>query len=157
MPAIKRYLGLDLSKLIIWRIKTTTHIIETLQDGHPGREIDFQRYNGYSLPRPLRRQMGTFHMAISFQVIMHILEQSLFLSYMAKLFTASHSYVLVQSDDIPHERVNHMRGWRFTGWIKANATDWLLHSKTLVSKFCPEEHCSRQGDALWLYVHKNHR
>ena len=124
---VKEYVGVDISRAAAERARD--HIREQFgpASAEPlaeGREVTFHDYDGFSLPAAVAQR--TFDVVISLSVMMHLLEGELFSAYMRHLFLLSHQYVIIQGDNVDAPRVNHMRGWRFTDWIRREAVDWGL-------------------------------
>ena len=73
----------------------------------------------------LPTQIGEFDLAISLDVIYHLVENSVFDTYMCRLFESSQRYVIIYSSN--HDaftQAPHVRHRKFTTWIAKNATDW---------------------------------
>ncbi len=75
-------------------------------------------------------QHRTFHtaeLALSLDVIYHLVEDEIYESYMSKLFASAEKYVIIYSYNFEkHYPSKHERGRRFTDWVDENATDWQL-------------------------------
>lgn len=70
---------------------------------------------------------GKFDLALSLDVIYHLVENSVFDAYMQQLFASSQRYVIIYSSN--HDALTqaaHVRHRKFTPWIAKNATDWQL-------------------------------
>jgi len=70
-------------------------------------------------------------LALSLDVIYHLLEDETFEQYMARLFSAARRIVAVYADDVDDEawpglRWDEVRHRRFTPWVAAHAPDWRL-------------------------------
>lgn len=69
-------------------------------------------------------------LALSLDVILHLVEDRVFERHMRQLFEASTSYVAVFSSDQDDLRSEpHVRHRRFTRWIEANQPSWKLISR----------------------------
>lgn len=70
-------------------------------------------------------------LALSLDVIYHLVEDAVFEAYMHALFAAAGRYVIVYSsnllEDVPDPHVKHRK---FTDWIAANCPQWLLAQYT---------------------------
>ena len=67
--------------------------------------------------------------AMSLDVIYHLVEDDVFDSYMQRLFDAAKRFVVIYSsnyDAPPTARAEHVRHRRFTDWIDAHRPDWRL-------------------------------
>jgi hypothetical protein len=79
-------------------------------------------YQAEALPKDL----GTFDLALSLDVIYHLVEDSVFDAYMRRLFAAAQQHVIIYSsnyDDVETPGP-HVRHRKFTAWIAENARDW---------------------------------
>jgi SAM-dependent methyltransferase len=79
----------------------------------------------FYLASALPKNVGQFDLAVSLDVIYHLVEDQVFDSYMRSLFARSHQYVAVYSSN-RDERTQalHVRHRKFTSWIAKNAPDW---------------------------------
>jgi hypothetical protein len=64
-------------------------------------------------------------LALSLDVIYHLVEDDIYEQYMRSLFEAADHFVIIYSDneDSPGE-ASHLRHRRFTDWIESNKPDW---------------------------------
>jgi len=72
--------------------------------------------------------IGEFDLAISLDVIYHLVEKSVFDAYMRRLFDSSQRYVVIYSSN--HDALTpatHVRHRKFTAWIARNRTAWQQH------------------------------
>jgi SAM-dependent methyltransferase len=66
-------------------------------------------------------------LALSLDVVYHLIEDSIFEAYMTHMFDAAHRYVVVYTtngdirDDAPH-----VRHRRFSSWVESNRPQWCL-------------------------------
>lgn len=67
-------------------------------------------------------------LALSLDVIFHLIEDEIFESYMRHLFSSSMKFVIIYSSnmDIKRREIDHVRHRRFTDWIKTNLPEWEL-------------------------------
>jgi hypothetical protein len=68
-------------------------------------------------------------LALSLDVIYHLIEDDVFETYMRTLFESSNRYVIIYSSDSDDNRGyegTHVRHRRFTGWIQQNLPHWNL-------------------------------
>jgi SAM-dependent methyltransferase len=69
--------------------------------------------------------IGKFDMAMSLDVIYHLVENSVFDTYMRRLFDSSRRYVVIYSSDFDaFTQAPHVRHRKFTTWIAKNVQDW---------------------------------
>jgi len=66
-------------------------------------------------------------LALSLDVIYHLIEGEVFDSYMTKLFKSAERYVIIFAYDfVKNYNSKHERGRKFTAWIETNAPSWVL-------------------------------
>lgn len=66
-------------------------------------------------------------LALSLDVVYHLVEDSVFESYMHKLFDSAERFVIVYSSNKDQSWPNeHVRHREFTKWVAANRPDWRL-------------------------------
>jgi hypothetical protein len=68
-------------------------------------------------------------LALSLDVVYHLVEDQVFEAYMQLLFAASNGYVIIYSsdtDDNEEYESRHVRHRKFSRWIEQNATCWKL-------------------------------
>jgi O-antigen/teichoic acid export membrane protein len=68
-------------------------------------------------------------LAMSLDVIYHLVEDEVFEDYMRRLFDASQRWVIVYSsnhDDTDRAEAAHVRHRQFTRWVEHNRPDWVL-------------------------------
>jgi hypothetical protein len=106
------YLGLDVSSTAISRCK---EIFKS------DRHKSFRLTSGYS--------GETADLALSLDVIYHLVEDNVFEHYMQMLFRASNRYVILYSSDSDDNwdcEGTHVRHRKFTKWVKENLPNWAL-------------------------------
>lgn len=69
-------------------------------------------------------------LALSLDVIYHLIEDDIYDRYMAHLFNAADRFVIVYSTDDDWKTEGHVRERRFTDWVSDNAVTWRLREKT---------------------------
>jgi cyclopropane fatty-acyl-phospholipid synthase-like methyltransferase len=69
-------------------------------------------------------------LALSQEVIFHLVEDEVYERYMSQLFAAASRLVLVCSSDRDEAVTKHLRHRRFTAWVTANHPDWSLAEHT---------------------------
>jgi hypothetical protein len=68
-------------------------------------------------------------LALSLDVIYHLLEDSVFDGYMRKLFESATKFVIIYSSNIDATwSASHVRHRQFTRWVEENKPDWHLLS-----------------------------
>lgn len=109
MLNIKNYIGFDVSKTIIERLKNNfSH--DTTKSFFQFEEYKFQK-------APL---------SMSIDVIFHLIEDHVFEKYMCALFSSSTRYIIIYSSNIEESNdiSTHVRHRKFTKWINDNAQNW---------------------------------
>jgi len=81
----------------------------------------------FHFAQALPETLGTFDLALSLDVIYHLIEDLVFDGYMQNLFGYSHAYVIIYSSnhDLPTNEP-HVRHRNFTRWVLENAVGWEL-------------------------------
>lgn len=118
-------------------------------DGNQVSLSRYPRYTGYDVsPKAValcRKRFAadptrTFHaigdyagetadLALSLDVIYHLVEDAVFEAYMRTLFQASRRFVIVYSSDTTDNEGfagTHVWHRKFTGWVEANLPEWRL-------------------------------
>lgn len=72
-----------------------------------------------------------FDLSMSLDVIFHLVEDEVFHAYMARLFDASRSYVIIYSSDFDDsgEFGAHVRNRDFKPWVAQNAPEFVLERR----------------------------
>lgn len=66
-------------------------------------------------------------LAISLDVIFHLIEDDVYNEYMRRLFTSSNKYVCIYSSDVEEQTAIHVKHRKFTAWIENNLNgQWEL-------------------------------
>jgi SAM-dependent methyltransferase len=69
--------------------------------------------------------LGTFDLALSLDVIYHLVEDRVFEEYMSRLFSFSRSYVVIYASNYDaRTQALHVRHRKFTAWIDKKAPEW---------------------------------
>lgn len=71
----------------------------------------------------------TADLALSLDVIFHLVEDAVFETYMARLFGASKRLVVIyasNTDDNPDDQPPHVRHRKFSAWVDEKRPDWQL-------------------------------
>jgi SAM-dependent methyltransferase len=70
---------------------------------------------------------GGYDLALSLDVIFHLVEEAVYESYMRDLFSAAERFVIIYASNEESSRpAPHVRHRRFTGWIVQHAPEWDL-------------------------------
>lgn len=116
-------------------------------DGNQLRLADYPAYTGFDVAQPCidscramfapdatktfanvtEYRSETAELALSLDVIYHLIEDGTYDAYMRRLFGAAKRYVMIYSscEESPGTAV-HVRHRRFTDWIEENAPGWRL-------------------------------
>jgi hypothetical protein len=81
----------------------------------------------FYLADSIPKDIGVFDLALSLDVIYHLVENSVFDTYMRRLFSYSRSFVIIYAsnhDALTH--ASHVRHRKFSGWVEQNARNWQL-------------------------------
>lgn len=112
---VPRYVGLDVSR-------TAVESCISRFAGDPDKS--FFWYDS----RFFHDNQGIFSadLALSLDVIYHLVEDITFHTYMRRLFSSARRYVLIYSSDIDGLRYTqrHVRDRKFSDWIEQNEPDW---------------------------------
>src|SRR5262245_7900216 len=106
------YIGFDVSSAAILRCKELFK-----SDAHKSFRL-MSEYRG-----------ETADLALSLDVIYHLVEENIFEHYMRTLFMASNRYVIIyssNSDDNHGYEGTHVRHRKFTRWVEQNLANWNL-------------------------------
>lgn len=106
-----RYLGLDVSETAISRCR---------KKFHKKRNYTFELMDNYSIEY--------FDLALSLDVIYHLVEDDVFDRYMVDLFSSASKYVLIYSSDFDTEGNAHVRHRKFSNWVSTQQPDFQLIS-----------------------------
>ena len=72
--------------------------------------------------------LGRFDLALSLDVIYHLVEDSVFEAYMRQLFALSRRYVVIYASNQAQATASpHVRHRQFTRWVAAQQPGWQLH------------------------------
>ena len=83
-----------------------------------------------------RTGLFTADLALSLDVIFHLIEDAVFATYMTHLFGAAQQYVVVYAtnDDI-RDDAPHVRHRRFSTWVDSHCPQWRLAQVTSGPRF----------------------
>jgi SAM-dependent methyltransferase len=72
---------------------------------------------------------GSFELAMSLDVIYHLIEDEVFSAYMKRLFGSSNKFVIIYSNNIDKifEGTAHVEGRKFTDWCDNHLQGWSLY------------------------------
>jgi cyclopropane fatty-acyl-phospholipid synthase-like methyltransferase len=116
--AYPKYIGLDVAKSAIDICKA-----KFKQD--PSKS--FYHLDGTGLPKG--GSLFPVDLALSLDVIYHLIEDEVFERYMRELFSASSKYVIIYASDFATQQVFHEKDRVFTKWIEKSIPGWHLNAK----------------------------
>lgn len=108
-----KYIGLDVSK-------TTIQNCIGRFAGDPTKS--FFLYNSHSFAD--KHQVFRAELALSLDVIYHLIEDWVFEAYMSHLFGAAEKYVIIYSSNSDSQQLFHVKQRKFTNWIDSNCPNW---------------------------------
>jgi hypothetical protein len=112
MAKYPSYIGFDISSAAILKCRETFR-------SDPNKSFHLiKEYNGEKAD-----------LAISLDVIFHLVEDQIFENYMRRLFNASNCYVIIYSSDSDNNQRHdgdHVKHRAFTTWVQMNLPDWRL-------------------------------
>ncbi len=105
---------------------------------------------------PVYPSGNRFDLALSLDVIYHLIEDDAFAEYMSKLFASSDHWVCIYSSDMTQEEAiriepdlataDHVRHRKYSQWISRNQPDWA-HHKSVKNRF-PYDRNMRDNTSL---------
>jgi SAM-dependent methyltransferase len=115
-----RYLGLD---------RSSTAVRKCIARFADDKTKSFLRYDPEDLADPAGWLRGD--LALSQEVIFHLVEDEVFEDYMTRLFAGAERYVVICCNDTPYEaRAAYERHRDFTKWIERHQPEWKLERRT---------------------------
>lgn len=103
---------------------------------------------------PYREHAGAFDVALSMDVIFHLVEDSLFVKYMANLFSLSGKYVIIYSSDREDDGSSpcHLKHRRISEYIKESEPGWSL-LRTVCNKYpFAGDHVNQSFSDFFIYM-----
>ncbi len=79
-------------------------------------------------------------LALSLDVIYHLVEDPIFELYMKHLFSSSDKFVIIYSDDVTTNQRYHEKHRQFSKWVETNLREWRLINK--IKNRYPNESCA---------------
>lgn len=87
-------------------------------------------YNFYLVGSTEYENLQPVDLALSLDVIYHLVEDDVFETYMRKLFSSARRYIIIYAYDFDRTYASrHERGRNFTKWIMQNAPEWKMTSR----------------------------
>jgi SAM-dependent methyltransferase len=110
LAAYPEYVGVDVAKVSIERCSVRF-----------ANDSTKRFYLADALPNAL----GMFDLALSLDVVFHLVENPVFHSYMRSLFARARRYVIIYSSNYnAWTEAPHVRHRKFTTWVQKRAPDW---------------------------------
>jgi hypothetical protein len=113
---VERYIGYDISS-------KSVEICSSRFRDDPAK--DFKLYDS---SKPITMDKGKADLAVSMDVVYHLLEDETYHSYMRDLFALSGRFAAVYSNNTDNctDLARHLRPHRFTDWVEENLPHWTL-------------------------------
>ena len=106
----RNYTGFDISPVAIEMCRNKFH--------------DYEGYNFLETTEKSSKE-GDYDLAISLDVIYHLVEDEIFAAYMERLFLASKKFVIIYSSNTEVDSTaQHEKRRNFITWVEDNASDW---------------------------------
>lgn len=114
----KKYIGLDVSATAIslCKNKFQSDITKSFFFYNPIYFVD-------------NHKLFTAELALSLDVIYHLIEEEMYHAYMQTLFSVANKYVIIYSSNREGTANYHVRERRFTDWVNKYACNWKLIQK----------------------------
>jgi SAM-dependent methyltransferase len=96
----------------------------------------------------------TADLLLSLDVIYHLVEDTIFVEYMERLFHSSEKFVIIYSsnyDDIQIGKISHVRYRKFTDWIEKNAANFKL-IEYIPNKYPSDKCASKDTSSADFYI-----
>ncbi|MCQ6963213.1 hypothetical protein PV02_06575 [Methanolobus chelungpuianus] len=140
----KLYIGLDVSKkaIGICQKKFQNDLTKSFFYYDPFYFID-------------NAQIFSAHLALSLDVIYHLIEDEIYESYLSNLFKSAINYVIIYSSNCEgiYNDTEHVKHRCFTKWIEVNKPDWILISH-LVNKYPFDSTNEKETSFADFYIYK---
>lgn len=94
-------------------------------------------------------------LTMSLDVIYHLIEDTVFESYMQQLFTASTNYVIVFSSNYNKRSTAHVRSRKFTDWIEKNMSEEWKLIDVIKNKYPFKESDPNNSSMADFYIYKS--
>jgi len=111
----KKYIGLDVSVSAVQRCINKFETDQTKS---------FYLYDTLSFKD--NHSLFTAELALSLDVIYHLIEDNIFHLYMHHLFQSSSKFVIIYANDKDSKTKYHVRERKFSNWIKKHENNWKL-------------------------------
>lgn len=113
-----KYIGMDVSN-------TAVEICKKKFKNDPTKFF----YHLHENELPCKSTHFPVELALSLDVIYHLVEDRVFEQYMHQLFSSSNKFVIIYASDFATEQVFHERDRVFTKWIEKSIVGWQFERK----------------------------
>jgi len=93
----------------------------------------------------------TADLALSLDVIYHLVEDSVYHSYMERLFNASEQFVIIYSSNYEKKQQYHEKHRQFSKWVETNRPHWKL-IQHIPNRF-PYDSSNQEGSLCDFYIY----
>lgn len=126
------------------------------------RAIEFSRKTFESDSTKVFRHFDDYHdekaeLALSLDVLYHLIEDSVYDAYMKRLFIASDKYVIIYSSNTYSNQAiqaSHIKHRKFTDWIARHKPDWRLD--LYIKNKYPFSGDDKSGSFADFYIFRRH-
>lgn len=139
---VNHYIGLDVSKTAIALCKSKFQNDSTKQ---------FFLYTASKFNT--NDELFRSDLALSLDVIYHLVENEIFESYMSQLFSVAEKYVIIYSSNFDSELANHVKSRKFTSWVEQNVKTWKL-DQIIENKYKYSKDDPRHTSISDFYIYK---
>ncbi|HEX7235718.1 MAG TPA: methyltransferase domain-containing protein [Gammaproteobacteria bacterium] len=97
----------------------------------------------------------TADLALSLDVIYHLVEDEVFVAYMRSLFSAAEKLAVIYASNTDEQQVPrppHVRHRRFTDWVEANQPSWRLE-RVIANRF-PYDAATGSGSQASFFIYE---
>ena len=125
-------------------------------DGWAPAAAEFFWYDGLRLPEEV--QGRSYDVALSLDVVFHLLEDELFESYMRHLFLLAREAVVIAGVDVddPLAGILHMRHHHFTRWVREHEPEWALEWQSPIEGKKMHTSCFAMDEVMQALVRVHH-
>lgn len=92
-------------------------------------------------------------LAISLDVIYHLIEDDVYYAHMSHLFSSASRFVIIYSTNFDGPVTDHVKHRQFTLWVAQNASHWRL-TRQLGNRYLPDITRPRETSAAGFYVYE---
>jgi SAM-dependent methyltransferase len=118
----EQYTGIDVSTAAIRRCKKLFERDEAKS---------FFLYPAHDVQFSLKAEL-----AISLDVIYHLVEDEVYMKYMYDLFSSAEKFVIIYAWDVEGGKNYHVRHRQFSKWVSENIRDFKLIERVVKEPFC---------------------